>query len=250
LAVPFQKQAGDVCKTRSLFDILEVGGQLERQPNIFDRLKDDDRKRVISRIRHVDLEPGCSLFNQGEWHTGIYIIESGLIRTFYTSPSGREITLAYWQPGNFVGGPDVFGESAHMWSGIAVKTSTLTTINGADLRILMEELPQLAIAIVEALVFKGKYFSSLIQMLGTRSVSERLAQLLLMLVDVHGEPDTMGGFAIQRQFTHEDLANMVGASRQWVTTTLDRLQSQGIVHIRKRQVVVLRPDMLAGRVSA
>jgi len=132
---------------------------------------------------------------------------------------------------------------------MAVKPSTLIAIKGDELRTLTEEIPQLAIGIIEALVYKGRCFSALIQMLGTRSVSERLAQLLLMLIESHGEPDRRGGIAIQRQFTHEDLAHMVGASRQWVTTSLDRLQHQGVVHIRKRQVVVLRPDLLAGRVG-
>lgn len=204
----------------------------------------------MKRAHRVKLQPGSTLFHQGEWNTGTYIVESGLIRTFYTSPTGREITLAYWPPDNLVGGPDVFGESIHMWSGMAVKTSNLIAIKGEDLRALMKEIPHLAIGVVEALVYKGKCFSSLIQMLGTRSVSERLAQLLLMLVEMHGERDDTGGIAIQRQFTHQDLAHMVGASRQWVTTTLDRLQRQGVVHIRKRQVVVLQPDILAGRQSA
>lgn len=246
MAVSQQKQVDSTRRTRSLFDILEIGGQLDKQPNIFDRLDIAERKRVQSHIYCLELEPKNMLFHQGEWQNGIYIIETGFIRTFYSSPTGREITLAYWQPGNFVGGPDVFGESAHMWSGVAVKPSRVIAIKGEDLRLLMEDIPQLAIGVVEALIFKGKCFSALIQMLGTRSVSDRLAQLLLMLVETHGEPDNIGGFAIQRQFTHEDLAHMVGASRQWVTTMLDRMQHQGIVHIRKRQVVVLRPDLLAG----
>jgi CRP-like cAMP-binding protein len=249
LTVPLHEQGDDEAGERSLFDILRARGQLERPPNILDRLNDCDRKRVLSRICRLRAKQGSLLFHQGEGHNGIYIIESGIVRTFYTSPTGREITLAYWQPGNFVGGPDVFGGSLHMWSGIVVKTSNLLFMKGDDLRTLIEEIPLLGIGIVEALVFKGRCFSSLIQMLGTRSVAERLAQLLLMLIDSYGETDEIGGIAIQRQFTHEDLAHMVGASRQWVTTTLDRLQRQGVVQIRKRQVVVLRPDILAGRTT-
>ena len=118
-------------------------------------------------------------------------------------------------------------------------------LRGKDLRELMTRIPELGIGIAEALVFKGKCFSLLVQMLGTRSVSERLAQLLLMLVELYGEPEENGGIAIAPQFTHEDLSHMVGSSRQWVTTTLDRLQKSGIVEIRKRQVVVLKPDLLS-----
>lgn len=231
-------------KDRSLFDILEAGGSLGSPPDIFSLLRGENRKRVLSRVRATKMRPKEMLFRQGDWQEGISIIDSGQICTFYTSAGGREITLAYWKRGNFVGGPDVFGESVHMWSGMAVVETTLLSLKGRELRTLMLEIPELALGIVEALVFKGKCFSSLIQMLGTRSVSERLAQLLLMLIDLHGQPDSTGGIAINRQFTHEDLAHMVGASRVWVTTTLDQLQRQGAIEIRKRQVVVLRPDML------
>jgi CRP/FNR family cyclic AMP-dependent transcriptional regulator len=228
-----------------LFDIFDLRGRVERQPNILAHLSDEDKRQVLSHVRRMELLPKKILFRQGDLHKSIFLINSGLMRTFYNSPSGREITLAYWQPGNFVGGPDVFGESVHMWSGIAVDHTEVMELRGKDLRKLMTGIPELGIGIAEALVFKGKCFSSLVQMLGTGSVSERLAQLLLMLAEHYGNPDENGGIAIAPQFTHEDLAHMVGASRQWVTTTLNRLQKSGIVKIRKRQVVVLKPDLLS-----
>ncbi|MEC9369227.1 MAG: Crp/Fnr family transcriptional regulator [Pseudomonadota bacterium] len=231
-------------KARSLFDLIEASGPLGSQPNLLARLTPEDRRLVLSQVRAVKLRPKETLFHQGEWQIGIFIIETGQIRTFYTSPTGREITLAYWKPGNFVGGPDVFGESLHMWSGMSVGSTKVFMLRSPDLRSLMLKIPELALGVVEALVYKGKCFSSLIQMLGTRSVAERLAQLLLTLVDSHGQADSSGGIAITKQFTHEDLAHMVGASRVWVTTTLDQLQRRGAIRIRKRQVVVMRPDLL------
>lgn len=227
-----------------LFDIFDLQSRVERQPNILAHLNDRDKREVLSRVRRLNFLPKDIVFRQGDPHEGIFLIESGLIRTYYSSPSGREITLSYWQPGNFVGGPDVFGDSIHMWSGVAVDNTEVFGLRGKVLRELMTRIPELGIGITEALVFKGKCFSSLVQMLGTRSVSERLAQLLLMLTDLYGEPDESGGIAIASQFTHEDLSHMVGASRQWVTITLDRLQKSGIVKIRKRQVVILKPDLL------
>ena len=73
------------------------------------------------------LNRGQTLFNQGALHEGIYLIESGRIRVFYTAPSGREITLAYWNPGNFVGGPEIFGAGVHLWSGLAATNSSVAT---------------------------------------------------------------------------------------------------------------------------
>ena len=50
------------------------------------------------------VKKGANLFRQGEYHDGIFLIKEGRVRTFCSSPSGRQLTLAYWTPGHFVGG--------------------------------------------------------------------------------------------------------------------------------------------------
>ena len=72
-----------------------------------------ERELVLSQGRRRVLNRGQTLFSQGAPHEGIYLVESGRIRVFYMAPSGREITLAYWHPGNFVGGPEIFGSGPH-----------------------------------------------------------------------------------------------------------------------------------------
>jgi CRP-like cAMP-binding protein len=190
-----------------------------------------ERELVLSHGRRRVLNRGQTLFNQGAAHEGIYLIESGRIRVFYTAPSGREITLAYWHPGNFVGGPEIFGSGVHLWSGVAATNSGVL------------QIPSLAIGLIEGLTFKGKCYSGLAQMLGTRSITERLAHLLLHLVDTYGVKDG-DGILIGAAFTHADLAHMVGATRQWVTISLKRLQDQGVVICRKSRIIVRRPDVL------
>ena len=79
---------------------------------------------------------------KGRAHDGIYLIETGRIRVFYTAPSGREITLAYWHPGNFVGGPDVFGGGVHQWSGVATSNCSVVHLPGKELRALVARNPE------------------------------------------------------------------------------------------------------------
>jgi CRP-like cAMP-binding protein len=104
-------------------------------------------------------------------------------------------------------------------------------------------IPALGIGLIEGLAFKGKCYSAMAQMLGTRSVTERLAHLLLHLVDAYGIREA-DGILIGAGFTHADLAHMVGATRQWVTMSLKRFQEQGVVVCRKSQIIVCRPDAL------
>jgi CRP-like cAMP-binding protein len=223
--------------------LAEAHGAVSGMPNLLTRLSDKARARVQAAGRPRALERGETLFRQGDPHTGIFLIETGLIRVFYTAPSAREITLAYWYPGNFVGGPEVFGGGTHVWSGVAVRRSSVLTLGGGDLKRLIGELPELGIGIIEGLVFKGKCYSALAQMLGTRSVTERLSMLLQSLCQLYGIEETDGIF-IGAAFTHEDLAHMVGATRQWVTMTLKRFQQQGVLRFKRGQLTILRPELL------
>ena len=199
---------------------------------------------VMEKGRRRVLYRGATLFSQETPHDGIWLVETGRIRVFYTAPSGREITLAYWNPGNFVGGPEVFGTGVHSWSGMAASNSSVLHLPGRALRQLVMQIPTLALGVIEGLAFKGKCYSTLAQMLGTRSITERLAHLLLHLADLYGVAEE-DGTVIAATFTHADLAHMVGATRQWVTISLKRLAEQGVVATRRSQIVVLRADVLA-----
>jgi CRP/FNR family cyclic AMP-dependent transcriptional regulator len=212
-------------------------------PSLMEMLTPRERETVLKQGRRKVLNRGQTLFSQGAKHDGIYLIESGRIRVFYTSPLGREITLAYWHAGNFVGGPEVFGGGIHQWSGVASSNCSVVQLPGKDLRTLATEIPNLAIGLIEGLTFKGKCYSALAQMLGTRSITQRLAHLLLHLMDLYGVKDA-DGTVIAAAFTHADLAHMVGATRQWVTISLKRMQEKQIVLTRRSQIVVCRPDVL------
>ncbi len=194
------------------------------------------RRRVLYR--------GATLFTQETHNDGIWIVESGRIQVYYAAPSGREITMAYWYPGIFVGGPDVLGKGLHKWSGMAASNASVLHLPGKALRQLVAQIPALAIGVIEGLTFKGRCYSTLAQMRGTRSITESLAHLLLHVCDLYGLPED-DGTVVAATFTHADLAHMVGATRQWVTNSLKRLSDQGVVTTKRGQIVVLRPEALA-----
>ncbi len=218
---------------------------VNRQRPILDALTEEERALVVARGRKKVLNRGATLFSQGMPHDGIYLIESGRIRVFYAAPSGREITLAYWYPGNFVGGPEIFGGGPHVWSGIATCNSSVLHLSASALRELVTTVPAFAVGVIDALVFKGKCYSTMAQMLGTRSITERLAHLLLHLADLYGVEED-GGVLIAANFTHADLAHLVGATRQWVTISLKRLAERGVISAARSDLVIMRPDVLLG----
>ncbi|HEY1935457.1 MAG TPA: Crp/Fnr family transcriptional regulator [Acetobacteraceae bacterium] len=242
--VPARNVPGTSAAGPSFFMLAEAGATPPGPPNLIASLKPAQREMVLNRGRRRVFHRGSTLFSQGEQHDGLFIIESGMVKVFYTALTGREITLAYWYPGNFVGGPSVFQRDRHVWTGVAARNTTVVALSSADLRYLIAQIPEFCIGIVEGLSFKGKCYSALAQMLGTRSISNRLELLLQTLCELYGVAED-GGIAIRAAFSHQDLANMVGATRQWVTISLTRLQVAGVLSFRMREILVCRPVVLA-----
>ncbi len=217
---------------------------LNEGAGFLDRLSEDVLRTLISRGAPRQLSRGEGLFFQGDIHSGIWVVTAGRIRSFYVGPSGREITLAYWTEGHFVGGPEVFSRGQHIWSADAMTDSKVLFLPGEALRALAVQYPEIALGIIDGLVAKGKCYSALIQMLGTRSVSERLEQLLAILANTRGRPEG-DHVVIDRTITYEQMAAIVGATRQWVTQTLDKLARDGVIRISRSRIEVLRPERLS-----
>jgi CRP/FNR family transcriptional regulator, cyclic AMP receptor protein len=213
-----------------------------RQPDLLAKLLALDPK-LQATIKFRTFLPGELFFQQGDRQRRVYIIRTGTVRAFYTAPSGREITLAYWQAGDLLGADRLYGGGVFRWSCQAVSPTEAYSILDADLRTLIASVPELAVALVEALSFKVQWLSGLVQVLGTESVSRRLAHLLDTLCELYGVQSNEG-IAIDAPFTHEDLAAMVGASRQWVTMALARFQERGVLKLGKRRIEVLQRDSL------
>jgi CRP/FNR family transcriptional regulator, cyclic AMP receptor protein len=229
-------------KESALFMSESVEG-LNVGAHFLDRLSSEQMSQVQAAGRTVPVPQGEMVFNQGEHHDGIFIIRRGQVRVYYTAPSGREITLAYWTPGHFIGGPDIYGGGVHMWSGVAVEDCEITALSGATLQKLLTQIPAFALALIDGLIAKGKCYSSMAQILGTRSVIERLAQYLLNLSELYGVSDG-DTIVINRKVTHDQIAAMVGSTRQWVTMMLRRFQTKRIIAIEGSVIYIKRIDLL------
>ncbi|CAA2107040.1 CRP-like cAMP-activated global transcriptional regulator [Methylobacterium bullatum] len=216
---------------------------LDDGANFLDGLSASEIARVRAAGRSLTLAPGDSVFTQGAPHAGIFLIEEGRVRVFYSGPSGRQVTLAYWTPGHFIGGPSIYGGGSHQWSGIAIEPVRVTVLSSATLRSLIRQMPDFALCLIAALEAKGRCYTAMAQMLGTRSVIERLAQLLLNLGDLYGTNEG-GTVVIHRRITHDEIAALVGSTRQWVTMMLKRFQQDGIVAVDKAHIRLLRPGRL------
>lgn len=211
----------------SVLRLTELGVPADGGPNILSMLSDDEMQRLIRAGKERRYKAGEFFFKQGDAHDGIHFIRAGRIRSFYVSPSGREITLAYWPAGHFVGAPQILGGGEHMWSSVAVEASIGLWLPGDLLRQFIRETPNLAIAVIEGLVYKSICYTALLQIMGTQSKATRLGHLLLILASPKAQSSNVA--EVRQHFTQEELANMIGSTRQSISTTLDKFEKQRLI---------------------
>ncbi len=207
-------------------------------PHLLKSLHRTTREAVLLLGRRRDFAPGDVLFRQGDQHEGIFLIEQGVVRSYYDSEDGRELTLGFWSEGHYIGAPHMFGGGSHAWTSEAQAPTTCLYLPGRELRKLSQQHADLAIALLDALVHKSECYCALLQLLATHSMKVRLARLLSMLAVREGT--TSAGL------THRELAGMIGSTRQWVSQTLVTFESMGLIQKRTDGTIhVLQPLRLA-----
>jgi len=215
--------------------------RIGRHPTLLDRLRPAERDRLLGEASRRHLRRGQILFSQGEPHGEVYVLLSGRLRLCYRNAEGKSVTFAYWPAGAMVGSPAVH---SHQWTGEAAEDMTLLAIDSARFLALMEEMPRLALGAVSALEFKCKALAHMVQLLSTAQVSERLRLWLSNALDLYSHAGA-DGVPVIAPFTQTEVAEMLGASRQWVARELGRLQRDGVIRTGKGRIAVLRPGHFA-----
>lgn len=217
-------------------------GQAGSAPNLWQQLLPATRSSVLALARLRDYRVGDLLFQQGDAHNGIHLIEAGLIKSFYVSEEGRELTLGFWTAGHYVGAPQMFGGGEHAWSSVAAAPTRCLWLPGPELRKLSREHSDLALALIDALVHKSQCYCALLQLLATHSMRVRLARLLAMLAAREADRPAVIGLS------HGELASMIGSTRQWVSQSLSRFESEGLLDRRADGTYSVRDERALGLV--
>jgi CRP-like cAMP-binding protein len=176
------------------------------------------------------------LLREGDPANGIQIILSGIVESTHAGTQGRELMLATWEAGDFVGAPYILGDHRHSWSARALGRVEALHLDQEAIRTLIAQSPSFAVALIECLGFKGETYSMLAQTLAGQKAAERLVLLLVKLCE-NAAQDESGPISLGR-ITQANLARMIGATRQSISLILSRLQDDGIISTGPTKMVV------------
>jgi CRP/FNR family transcriptional regulator, cyclic AMP receptor protein len=211
-----------VLKRCQLFELLT--------PEECRRLESGAEMRTFRRqeIIYFPTDPGQS----------VLVLSRGRVKIKSVTVSGKETILTFIEPG------EVFGELALLDAeprrefAEAVEEARVLAMPRGNLLWLMEHRPDVALHVTRLLGFRRRRIENRLRNLLFRSNRERIACLLLELLETYGRPAD-GGWEIRLRLSHQDLANLIGATRERVTVTLGQLQRAGLIAVSRRRLVVL-----------
>lgn len=208
---------------------------------MFGGLSEWETRKFSSLCTEKQFPQGATIFAEGTPSGSIYVLESGLVKLISLSEKGQETTLHILKPG------DVFGElllsqEKRAFTAIVVEDALVTMIPREDFLKLLSRAPDVALNFIRVLSKRlARVEKGLAESSHTWSY-HRLAKVLLHLSEQYGE-EVSTGTLIKLRLTHEDLANLIGTTRETVTTQLNRFSQMGLLNRRARQIIVTRPRL-------
>jgi CRP-like cAMP-binding protein len=208
---------------------------LARVP-LFSDLTDTELALISTRAVPRHYEAGETVFSEGEPCSGLYIVEKGRLRIFKSSPDGREQVLAIEGPASSVAELPVFDGGSYPASASAVENSEMLFISKEDFQALCLENPKVALKVLRVVSRRLRGLVSMIEQLSFMTVRHRLAATLLRMAK-KGKPKK-GGIEFNLMVSNQELASQIGTVRELVSRTLSQLQSEGLIHLNGRAVLV------------
>lgn len=186
------------------------------------------------RLRHGEL-----LYARGAEADGLYGVVSGRIRISLTHADGREVLLTWFEPGSWFGEVSMFDASPRPQDAHAVGDTEVMLLPRAKFMALLDQHHELYRAFAKLLCRRLRMSLDFVEDMMTLPLSARLAKRLLELAGVYGSATQGAGVAIDLHLPQEDLARMIGATRQSVSKELNAWEARGLIRVEYSRITLL-----------
>jgi CRP/FNR family cyclic AMP-dependent transcriptional regulator len=222
-----------------------VDDVLQRAP-LFAALEDEDAAELRASMTEVSLERGDSLFHEGDPGDRLYVVIEGKIKLHRSSNDGRENMLAVLGPSEMFGELSLFDPGPRTATATALTDVRLLGLGHQDLQPWLNGRPKVALSLLRAIARRLRRTNESLGDLVFSDVPGRVAKALLDLSRRFGVP-AEEGIHVAHDLTQEELAQLVGASRETVNKALADFASRGWLRLEARAVVLLDVERLSRR---
>lgn len=206
-------------------------------------LNDHEYDDVLANGRFAEISKGEFFFHQGEEAANLYIITEGRVKLSQVTPSGDQIIVNYFGPGEGLGIIVALCKMEYPLSAEAVTNCTAVSWRREAMRQLSRQHPQIAINGMEMIANRFVQLQTQFVDLSTQRVEQRVARALMRLVRQFGKR-IEGGVLIDMPLSRQDLAEMTGTNLYNVSRILSKWERAGWVASKRQRVVLSRAHEL------
>jgi len=218
---------------------------LGRSP-LFAALEPAAQQELRAQMVEVRLPRGQSLFDEGDPGDRLYVVTEGKVKLGRTSSDGRENLLAIQGPGQMFGELSLFDPGPRSATVTAVTDAAFLSLSHEDLLRWLDGRPAVARGLLNQLAGRLRKANDVVADLVFSDVPGRVAKALLDLADRFGRTAD-DGVHVHHDLTQEELAQLVGASRETVNKALADFASRGWLRLEARAVLLLDVERLRRR---
>ncbi len=217
--------------------------------DVFQSLSTQELEELEASSRVRVFERGDAVYLPTDAAHAVYVLVSGRLKISHLTEDGKESILGFVFPGELFGElallePNGRGEAVE-----AIERSRVLSIPAHAVRELMRRRPQLALSIARLIGNRRLRLENRLKNLLYRSNRERLVYVLLDLASEHGEP-AGSGIRLSLRLSHQELASIIGATRETVSVLMGELRRQGLIDSGRRRIILLQPERLARSVGS
>ena len=213
--------------------------ELIRRVPLFTLLTTAQAESVADAVVKRRFKRGEPVVEQGQKSNTLYILLTGRARVITADKRGREVILATLQPGDYVGEMSLIDNQAHSATVRAEVQTDMLALGRAEFARCLPENSSMAYAIMKGLVQRLRQADRKIESLALMDVYGRVARALLEFA----QPGRDGQLAVRDRISRQDIAKMVGASREMVSRVMKDLEERGFVETQEDGSMLIKEHL-------
>jgi CRP/FNR family cyclic AMP-dependent transcriptional regulator len=204
-----------------------------RNISLFSALDEEELQSIRDKKIVRRFPKDAVILSEGDNSDALYVIKSGGVKVVKSGPDGKEVVIAMMAAGDYFGEMALIDEQPRSASIVAKIPSELVIIRKQDFQDILMNNPSFALSVMKGLCNRLRGADRNIESLATMDVYGRIARLLLDMA----EPKD-GKMVVPERMTHQEIANMVGSSREMVTRILRDLTTGEYISINERLITI------------
>jgi CRP/FNR family transcriptional regulator len=208
------------------------------------RLSAEAREALLACGHRRSYPKGSAVFRAGSPGENIYILMQGRVKIFSLSSAGRGVILWFCFPGEVFGLAEMPRAGRRAVDAEACTDSEVLTVSQAEFKRYLESDARTALLVVDLLACRLRNLGDMMLNLTSDDVTTRVIKLLVRLAARYGKQLESGGIRLDIPLTHQEMADMIGTTRQSVNQTLNSLKRRGLLELSKSAIHIQNGKLL------